>query len=92
MPALDWQGVLTGQPLQWIVSGFLTTLWVTLAGVVIATLLALFFCCFASPQDGSVMPSSAGGSRCFATRRCWCSSCSGTSPPGTGCRSGFGTS
>jgi energy-coupling factor transporter ATP-binding protein EcfA2 len=25
-------GVLTGQPLQWILSGFLTTLWVTLAG------------------------------------------------------------
>ena len=43
MAALDWQGVLTGQPLQWIVSGFLTTLWVTLAGVVLATLLALFF-------------------------------------------------
>ncbi|HDR2757664.1 TPA: amino acid ABC transporter permease [Enterobacter mori] len=43
MAALDWQGVLTGQPLQWIVSGFLTTLWVTLAGVVIATLLALLF-------------------------------------------------
>lgn len=32
MPALDWQGVLAGQPLQWILSGFLTTLWVTLAG------------------------------------------------------------
>jgi len=43
MPALDWQGVLTGQPLQWIVSGYLTTLWVTLAGVVLATLLALLF-------------------------------------------------
>ena len=43
MPALDWQGVLTGQPLQWIVSGFLTTLWVTLAGMLLATLLALLF-------------------------------------------------
>ena len=28
MPALDWQGVLAGQPLHWILSGFLTTLWV----------------------------------------------------------------
>jgi len=37
MPALDWQGVLTGQPLQWILSGFLTTLWVTLAGMIIAS-------------------------------------------------------
>lgn len=47
MPALDWQGVLTGQPLQWIVSGFLTTLWVTLAGMLLAALLALLFCFFA---------------------------------------------
>lgn len=43
MPALDWQGVLSGQPLQWILSGFLTTLWVSLAGIVLATLLAIFF-------------------------------------------------
>ena len=28
MPALDWQGVLTGQPLQWILSGFLTMMMV----------------------------------------------------------------
>ncbi|MDY0920445.1 MULTISPECIES: amino acid ABC transporter permease [unclassified Leclercia] len=41
MPALDWQGVLTGQPLQWILSGFLTTLWVTLAGMVVASLITL---------------------------------------------------
>lgn len=39
--SLDWQGVLTGQPLQWIFSGFLTTLWVTLAGIVLASVLAL---------------------------------------------------
>lgn len=43
MPTLDWQGVLTGQPLQWILSGFLTTLWVTLAGALLASLLALLF-------------------------------------------------
>lgn len=43
MHAFDWQGVLTGQPLQWILSGFLTTLWVTLAGLALATLLALLF-------------------------------------------------
>ena len=43
MPALDWQGVLTGQPVQWILSGFLTTLWVTLAGMIIATSLAILF-------------------------------------------------
>ncbi|MCU6671299.1 amino acid ABC transporter permease [Enterobacteriaceae bacterium H4N4] len=41
MPTLDWQGVLTGQPLQWILSGFLTTLWVTLAGALVASFLAL---------------------------------------------------
>ncbi|POP46687.1 hypothetical protein CHU32_07145 [Superficieibacter electus] len=40
---LDWQGVLTGQPLQWIISGFLTTLWVTVAGILLATLLAILF-------------------------------------------------
>ncbi len=38
---LDWAGVLTGQPLQWIISGFLTTVWVTLAGTVLATLLTV---------------------------------------------------
>lgn len=38
---IDWTGVLTGQPLQWIMSGFLTTVWVTLAGVLLATALTL---------------------------------------------------
>lgn len=38
---LDWAGVLTGQPLQWIISGFLTTLYVTLAASLLATLLTL---------------------------------------------------
>ncbi|TLU69807.1 amino acid ABC transporter permease [Enterobacter sp. MF024] len=42
MPALDWQGVLTGQPLTWILSDFLTTLWVTLAGMAVASLITLF--------------------------------------------------
>ncbi|VEB94750.1 Uncharacterised protein [Citrobacter koseri] len=41
MLTLDWQGVLSGQPLQWVISGFLTTLWVTLAGVLLSTLLAI---------------------------------------------------
>ena len=40
---LDWQGGLTGQPLQWIISGFLTTLWVTVAGILLATVLAVLF-------------------------------------------------
>lgn len=39
----DWQGVLGGQPLQWIISGFLTTLWVTLAGIILASVLATLF-------------------------------------------------
>lgn len=38
---LDWHGVLSGQPLQWIISGFLTTLWVSVAGIILATLLAI---------------------------------------------------
>ncbi|MBV6817186.1 amino acid ABC transporter permease [Rahnella sp. PD12R] len=37
----DWAGVLTGQPLQWIISGFLTTLYVSIAGSVLATLLVV---------------------------------------------------
>lgn len=41
MPVLDWQGVFSGPPLQWIISGFLTTLWVSAAGIVLATLLAI---------------------------------------------------
>ncbi|WP_414162918.1 amino acid ABC transporter permease [Superficieibacter sp. BNK-5] len=43
IPLLDWHGVLTGQPLQWIISGFLTTLWVTVAGILLATVLAVLF-------------------------------------------------
>ncbi|MBB1201267.1 amino acid ABC transporter permease [Enterobacteriaceae bacterium 89] len=38
---LDWHGVLSGQPLQWILSGYLTTLWVSLVGIALATVLAL---------------------------------------------------
>ncbi|HEY1846185.1 MAG TPA: amino acid ABC transporter permease [Buttiauxella sp.] len=38
----DWAGALSGQPLQWLVSGFLTTVWVTIAGIILATLLTLF--------------------------------------------------
>ncbi|PKE42559.1 hypothetical protein B4U24_19150, partial [Klebsiella pneumoniae] len=38
---LDWHGVLSGQPLQWIISGFLTTIWVSVAGILLATLLAV---------------------------------------------------
>lgn len=38
---IDWAGVLSGQPLQWIISGFLTTIWVTFAGILLATLLTL---------------------------------------------------
>lgn len=41
MQVFDWQGVLSGQPLQWIVSGFLTTFWVTLVGSLLATLMAV---------------------------------------------------
>lgn len=37
----DWAGVLTGQPLQWIVSGFLTTLYVSIVGSLLATLLTV---------------------------------------------------
>ncbi len=42
MPLMDWQGVLSGLPLQWIISGFCTTLWVSAAGIAGATLLAVF--------------------------------------------------
>ena len=40
-PVLDWQGVFSGPPLQWLISGFLTTLWVSVAGILLATLLAI---------------------------------------------------
>lgn len=43
MVDLDWQGVLTGLPLQWIISGFLTTVWVSLIGMALATVLAVLF-------------------------------------------------
>jgi len=38
---IDWAGALSGQPLQWIISGFLTTVWVTVAGMLLATALTL---------------------------------------------------
>lgn len=38
---LDWAGVLSGQPAAWILSGFLTTVWVTLVGMILATLLTV---------------------------------------------------
>lgn len=41
IPHLDWHGVLSGQPLQWIISGFLTTVWVSVAGMILATVLAI---------------------------------------------------
>ncbi|UHM90141.1 ABC transporter permease subunit [Rahnella victoriana] len=37
----DWAGVLTGQPLHWIISGFLTTLYVSIIGSLLATLLTV---------------------------------------------------
>ncbi len=43
MVHFDWQGVLAGQPLQWIISGFLTTFWVTLAGSILASVLTVLF-------------------------------------------------
>lgn len=39
---LDWEGVLTGQPAQWLMSGFLTTIWVTVTGVILATAMTVF--------------------------------------------------
>lgn len=38
---LDWAGVLTGQPAQWLLSGFLTTIWVTVAGSLLASVLTV---------------------------------------------------
>lgn len=37
----DWAGVLTGQPLQWIISGFLTTFYVSLFASLFSTLLVV---------------------------------------------------
>ena len=37
----DWHGVLSGQPLPWIISGFLTTVWVSVAWILLATLLVV---------------------------------------------------
>lgn len=37
----DWAGVLTGQPLQWIISGFLTTFYVSLIASLFSTLLVV---------------------------------------------------
>lgn len=39
---LDWAGVFTGQPAQWLTSGFLTTIWVTVVGIILATAITVF--------------------------------------------------
>ena len=39
---LDWAGVFTGQPAQWLTSGFLTTIWVTVVGIILATAMTVF--------------------------------------------------
>lgn len=39
--ALDWAGVLTGAPRHWLIGGFLTTIWVTVAASLLATALAV---------------------------------------------------
>lgn len=39
---LDWAGVFSGQPAQWLTSGFLTTIWVTVVGVILATAITVF--------------------------------------------------
>ncbi|STT28539.1 phosphate transport ATP-binding protein PstB [Klebsiella pneumoniae] len=85
-PMLDWHGVLSGQPLQWIISGFLTTVWVSVAGILLATLLAVLLLACASAADARGADWWPRGSRCFAIPRCWSSCCSGTLPPGTCCR------
>jgi polar amino acid transport system permease protein len=38
---LDWAGVLTGQPANWLLSGFLTTIYVTVAGSLLASVVAV---------------------------------------------------
>lgn len=38
---VDWAGVLSGQPLLWIISGFLTTIYVTVVGCLLATLITV---------------------------------------------------
>lgn len=37
----DWHGVLSGQPLQWLLNGYVTTLWVSVIGALLATVLAV---------------------------------------------------
>ncbi|MBV8873932.1 MAG: amino acid ABC transporter permease [Metakosakonia sp.] len=39
---LDWAGVFIGQPAQWLTSGFLTTIWVTVVGIILATAMTVF--------------------------------------------------
>lgn len=41
IPHPDWHGVLSGRPLEWLISGFLTTVWVSVAGMILATLIAV---------------------------------------------------
>lgn len=92
MPALDWQGVLTGQPLQWILSGFLTTLWVTLAGIIIASVFAILFLLLrlAGGKTGHAIVSIWVS--VFEIRRYWFSYCSGILPRGMGCQRLFAMS
>ena len=86
IPHLDWHGVLSGQPLQWIISGFLTTVWVSVAGMILATVLAVLLLAL---RLGGGRPGRwlvAAWFHCSAIRRCWSNCCSGILPPGICCR------
>jgi polar amino acid transport system permease protein len=83
---LDWHGVLSGQPLQWIISGFLTTVWVSVAGILLATLLAVLLLALRLGGGRAGRGLVAAWVSLFRNTRCWSSCCSGTLPPGTCCR------
>lgn len=84
-PVFDWHGILSGQPLQWLISGFLTTVGISIAGIVLATILAILLLALrlgVARQDAGWWPA---GFHYFATHRCWYNCCSGILPPGTAC-------
>ncbi len=84
-PMLDWHGVLSGQPLQWIISGSHHRLGQR-RGILLATLLAVLLLALRLGGGRAGADWWPRGCRCFAIPRCWSSCCSGTLPHGTCCR------
>ncbi|CAK8736588.1 hypothetical protein SODG_000301 [Sodalis praecaptivus] len=83
----DWAGVLSGQPLAWIGTGFVTTLLVTLVGSLLATVMMLLLLALRMMPGRSGRLLVAGWVSLFRNTPLLVQLFFGILPPGARCRS-----